>query len=233
MWYILNFIIGAIFGSFLNVIIYRGVEGLSIKNPPRSFCPNCKTRLKWYDNIPILSFLILKGKCRYCGTKISPRYLFIELILSFGFLIHYIVFAFPIALILDSLLFVTLAVIFIDLKIMMIPDFAWIVVGLAGFLDVFLNGDFLFRILAFSIVLLVLLILKFLYRDSLGSGDIFLMTAFSFLLSLPLAFYMMIISSVLGILFAIVKRSKIIPFGPFISLSGYILYILNVLYFLK
>lgn len=231
MWYIINFIIGAIFGSFLNVIIYRGVEGLSVKNPPRSFCPNCKATLKWYDNIPILSYLILKGKCRYCGTKISPRYLFVELVLSFGFLFHFAFFPFPIALILDSLLFVLIAVFYIDLKIMMIPDFAWIVVGIAGFFDFLLNDYILLRTIAFSIVLIILLILKFLYKEGLGSGDIYLMSAFSFLLSLPLAFYMMIISSVLGILFAIFKKSKIIPFGPFIALSGYLLYILKILFF--
>jgi len=229
LWYILNFIIGAIFGSFLNVIIYRGVEGLSIKNPPRSFCPNCKTSLKWYDNIPILSYLFLRGKCRYCGSKISPRYLIVELILALGFTLHFIFFPIPIAFMLDSLLFITLAVFYIDFKIMMIPDFAWIVVGLVAVFDTFLHGELFLRVISFSFVLLILIILKVLYKEGLGSGDIYLMSAFSFLLSLPLSFYMMIISSVLGILYAILRKSKVIPFGPFIVLSGYFLFMINVL----
>ncbi|SHH40511.1 prepilin peptidase [Thermosipho atlanticus] len=233
MWYIINFVFGALFGSFLNVIIYRSVEGISIINPPRSFCPICKTTLKWYDNIPILSYIFLRGKCRYCGAKIPLRYLIVELVPAFGFLIHSLFFSLPVTLILNSLLFITIAVIYIDLKIMMIPDFAWLIVGFAAILDIFLHGELFLRVIAFSTVLIILLILKFRYKDGMGSGDIFLMSAFSLLLSIPLAFYMMVLSSILGILFAIFKKSKIIPFGPFISLSGYFLYMFSIIFLMR
>ncbi|MBO8160093.1 MAG: prepilin peptidase [Thermosipho sp. (in: Bacteria)] len=233
MWYFVNFILGAILGSFLNVIIYRSVEGLSINNPPRSFCPNCKTTLKWYDNIPILSYIILRGRCRYCHQRIPIRYLLVELVMAFGFLIHSLFFIWQVNLILNAILFVTIAVIFIDLKIMMIPDFAWIIIGVVSIVDLILNGELFLRLISFVVVLSILLILKAIYKEGMGSGDIFLMSVFSFLLSLPFAFYMMILSSVLGIFFAYLRKSKVIPFGPFISLSGYFLYILDILIMVK
>ncbi|MEO2065659.1 MAG: prepilin peptidase, partial [Desulfurobacteriaceae bacterium] len=63
------FLFGLIFGSFLNVCIYRIPKGKSILWPPSS-CPNCGSRIKWYDNVPVLSYIILRGKCRNCGKKI-------------------------------------------------------------------------------------------------------------------------------------------------------------------
>ncbi|MEZ4461915.1 MAG: prepilin peptidase [bacterium] len=70
---------GAAIGSFLNVVIYRVPAGLSVVHPP-SRCPKCETRIAWYDNLPILSWLILRGKCRHCKTPISPRYALVELL---------------------------------------------------------------------------------------------------------------------------------------------------------
>jgi leader peptidase (prepilin peptidase)/N-methyltransferase len=69
---------GAVFGSFSNVVIYRIPRYKSIFTPSRSFCPNCESLIAWYDNIPILSFLLLGGKCRKCNAPISPRYLVVE-----------------------------------------------------------------------------------------------------------------------------------------------------------
>lgn len=70
-------ILGACFGSFSNVLIYRLPRNLSVVGP-RSFCPSCKTQVAWYDNIPLLSWLLLRGKCRHCQASISPRYLILE-----------------------------------------------------------------------------------------------------------------------------------------------------------
>lgn len=70
-------VLGACFGSFSNVLVYRLPRNLSVVGP-RSFCPNCKNQVSWYDNIPLLSWLMLKGKCRHCHEKISPRYLVLE-----------------------------------------------------------------------------------------------------------------------------------------------------------
>jgi leader peptidase (prepilin peptidase)/N-methyltransferase len=81
------FILGSVIGSFLNVCIYRMPRNISIKKPLRSFCPECKKSIPWYDNIPILSYILLKRRCRFCGKKISYRYLVIELLTAIMFLI--------------------------------------------------------------------------------------------------------------------------------------------------
>ncbi|MBR4088672.1 MAG: prepilin peptidase [Bacteroidales bacterium] len=70
-------LLGLCVGSYLNVVIYRLPQKMSTAFPP-SHCPGCSKPIAWYDNIPILSFLLLKGKCRHCKTEISPRYLFVE-----------------------------------------------------------------------------------------------------------------------------------------------------------
>jgi leader peptidase (prepilin peptidase) / N-methyltransferase len=82
------FVLGLAFGSFLNVCIYRLPLELSVVTP-RSACPNCKQPIAMYDNIPILSWLILRGRCRHCQAKISPRYLMIELLTAILFLVCY------------------------------------------------------------------------------------------------------------------------------------------------
>ena len=73
-------LIGLFLGSFSNVLVYRLSEHKSLFNPSRSFCPTCGNPIKWYDNIPLLSYIILRGKCRNCKEKISIRYPLIELI---------------------------------------------------------------------------------------------------------------------------------------------------------
>ena len=84
------FILGLMVGSFLNVCIYRIPKGKSIVTP-RSFCPNCNTFIKWYDNVPVLSYLILWGRCRICKVKIPARYPLVELLTGYVFIqLYYI-----------------------------------------------------------------------------------------------------------------------------------------------
>jgi hypothetical protein len=68
--------LGAVVGSFLNVCIYRLPIDMSVNRPRRSFCPSCKTQLTWYQNVPLLSWLFLRGKCANCGARIAFRYFF-------------------------------------------------------------------------------------------------------------------------------------------------------------
>lgn len=88
-WSILILLLGGCIGSFLNVVIYRWPRGLSIRRPSRSFCPNCETTIGWYDNVPVISFLVLRGRCRKCGTRISAQYPLVELATALLFLMAY------------------------------------------------------------------------------------------------------------------------------------------------
>ena len=81
------FLLGAVIGSFLNVVIYRLPAGLSVNEPKRSFCPHCKTQIPWSQNIPILSWLLLRGKCAKCGAPIAFRYFAVELVTAALFLV--------------------------------------------------------------------------------------------------------------------------------------------------
>src|ERR1700704_5279212 len=80
----LAFLAGLLIGSFLNVCVYRLPRDLSVVRP-RSHCPSCETQIAWYDNIPVLSYLILRGRCRHCGERILIRYLFVELATAAAF----------------------------------------------------------------------------------------------------------------------------------------------------
>lgn len=77
---VFSFVLGSLIGSFLNVCIYRLPLGLSVNEPKRSFCPHCKNQLRWYHNLPIVSWLVLRGKCGFCGAPISVRYPLVELL---------------------------------------------------------------------------------------------------------------------------------------------------------
>lgn len=85
-WAIWAFILGSCVGSFLNVVIYRLPRGGSVNSPARSYCPNCKTTIAWYDNLPIVSFLLLRGRCRTCAAPISWQYPLVELTTGLLFL---------------------------------------------------------------------------------------------------------------------------------------------------
>lgn len=88
-WSILALVLGACVGSFVNVVIYRWSRDLSIRRPARSFCPACEKTIAWYDNIPVLSFLLLGGRCRHCRAVISWQYPLVELATAFVFLLTY------------------------------------------------------------------------------------------------------------------------------------------------
>ena len=94
---IISFIIGASIGSFLNVVIYRLPRGISVNKPRRSFCPTCNYKIPFYLNIPIISWLILLGKCRNCSSKVSIRYLLVELITGVLFLSCWLIYALPLS----------------------------------------------------------------------------------------------------------------------------------------
>jgi leader peptidase (prepilin peptidase)/N-methyltransferase len=116
------FIMGLSFGSFLNVCIYRLPLGLSVV-APRSACPECKQPIAMYDNIPILSWLMLGGRCRQCRTRISPRYLMIELLTGLLFVACYWCFGFTLSTLkYCAFAFLLLGLIFTDAETKLLPD---------------------------------------------------------------------------------------------------------------
>jgi leader peptidase (prepilin peptidase) / N-methyltransferase len=116
------FLLGLAFGSFLNVCIYRLPLGLSVVTP-RSACPNCKKPIAFYDNLPVLSWLILRGRCRHCNAKISPRYLFIELLTGILFLGCYVYGGLTLATLKYCVFgFLLLGLIFTDAETKLLPD---------------------------------------------------------------------------------------------------------------
>lgn len=93
--HIMVFLLGAGIGSFLNVVIYRLPLGMSVSNPKRSFCPKCKKQIAWYHNLPLLSWLFLRGKCAYCKGEIPFRYFFVELLTACFFYAVFLKFSGP------------------------------------------------------------------------------------------------------------------------------------------
>ncbi len=231
MWHFLSFLFGIVIGSFLNVVIYRlPRKNLNIVKPAYSICPNCGQRIEWYDNVPIISYILLAGKCRKCKAKISPRYPIVELVNGFCYMLnsyrssHFIEF-----LALSLLISCSLIIAFIDLEFMLIPDTTMILVALASFVLWFLSGANLFNLIGVAAVTALLLILMIAYKGGMGGGDVILMAALSLSLGIVGSFYTLIFASVSAILYALIKsRGKLsmkqkIPFGTFLAPAGYVM----------
>jgi leader peptidase (prepilin peptidase) / N-methyltransferase len=123
-WFLAStiFLYGLAFGSFLNVCIYRLPLGLSVVKP-RSACPNCRRQIAFYDNLPVLSWLILRGRCRHCQSRISSRYLLIELLTGVLFLACYAYFGLTLAALKFCIFgFLLLGLIFTDAETKLLPD---------------------------------------------------------------------------------------------------------------
>ncbi len=236
---IVSFIMGTIFGSFYNVCIYRIPEKQSVANPP-SHCYSCKNRLKPRDLIPILSWIFLKGKCRYCGIKISQRYAAIELLTGILFALTYIVFGFEFKTIYYMILISLLIIItFIDLDHYIIPDeiiiigsIIALVVNLLGYGVTFSDG-IKGSIIAGGGVLLVTLGIEYIVKkEVMGGGDIKLYAMLGLFLGIKLTLLTILLSiyigGIYGVIFIIYSKLKkkefnsIVPFGPFISVASLI-----------
>lgn len=235
-----SFSIGAIIGSFLNVLILRLPEGRSIVSPP-SQCPKCARKIHFYDNIPILSYLFLKGKCRHCGEAISFRYPLVEfstavissaLFINFGPNWSYLIMLmFSAALI---------AVFWIDLDHLIIPDAIsvnWVVFGMSGSLLGIIPGmDWKSSALGFLLGGAILYIPAYLYYrlrhiEGLGGGDIKLLAMMGTFIGTGGVVFVLFFASlsgsivaIFGLIFGHTGSKTPIPFGPFLSGAG-LLYI--------
>lgn len=233
------FTIGACIGSFLNVCIYRVPENRSIVTPG-SFCPACKKGIPFYCNIPVLSYLFLKGRCRFCHQTISIRYPFIEILTGvFAFLLFY---RFGLGLPMlywFGFICVLITISFIDIDHQIIPD----IISLPGIL-IFASSFYFLPEMSFKDTLLGILTgggslyaVAYLYyllkkQEGMGGGDIKLLAMIGAATGIKGVFFTIFAGSLFGTFFGIffmlyskIADSKLkIPFGPFLSL-GAILYI--------
>ena len=237
---VLVILVGLAIGSFLNVVIYRLPRDMSLSKPG-SHCPKCNNRIKWYDNIPVLSFLILRGKCRHCHEKISFRYPAVELFTAIIFFLCLTLFTnvvipsmganwvkFGVSLVACSAL---IAIFGCDLDTMLIPDslqFVLLACGLVLLLDDPSFNNILMKIIGFFGAGLLFYLVAFIYKsihkkEGLGFGDIELVAVGGLLLGGPQMIYALLIACVFGgiillILFFVNKnKEKEYPFGVFLT----------------
>ena len=135
---VLAFLVGAAIGSFLNVGIYRLPREISIKEPSRSFCPVCKTQIPWRQNIPLVSWLLLRGRCANCGARIAFRYFGVELLTALLFLAIWQFFPFKIAITYWVFVSILLIATFVDFEHFIIPDQITIGGTIAGLVGSFI-----------------------------------------------------------------------------------------------
>lgn len=240
--YVYSFIFGLIVGSFLNVCIYRIPAKISLWWPP-STCPKCKTKIKFYDNIPVLSYLILRGKCRHCKEPISIQYPLIEAFT--GLITLLVVWALGLSAWTAVALFITYCLIvlsIIDFKLFIIPDRFSIGLAVLGLIVSFINPAFIGGPMAKFVQALIgggvgffglwgmavigSIIFK---KEAMGGGDIKLLAAVGTITGLEGVISSLMISSFAGLIYyavlALLKKNpqnKTIPFGPFISLGLFI-----------
>lgn len=240
--YFLSGILGAILGSFANVCIARMPAGISVVSP-RSRCPRCGHKLGWRENIPLISFAILRGRCKSCRERISFRYPLVEAISIALAILTWWHFQDPYRFIVYFCLLVVPLVIvsFIDLEHMIIPDaisISGIFAGLGARLLFAERGMHLDAaidsVLGAAIGALFLFIVAFGYekikkQEGLGGGDIKLIAMLGAFFGWKAAIFILLVSSVLGSIvgavFLIALRKGIryaIPFGPFLAAAGLI-----------
>lgn len=234
------FIVGTVMGSFYHVVATRlSMEESIIK--PGSHCPRCNHFLKWYENIPIISYLILKGKCSECGSKIPLSYLVVEIVTGALFAVCYHVFGISIELLIGIIFISSLVIVIIsDIEYMIILDEVLIVSTLvvAVIYVIFLGleqaayhiysgvGAF---VIMYSIKLLGDKLFK---KESLGGGDIKLMFLFGMVLGLPMSVCTIFLATFIAFPVALIilfsNKENVIPFGPFLSMAAMIIYISGV-----
>jgi leader peptidase (prepilin peptidase)/N-methyltransferase len=232
--------LGLIFGSFFNVVGIRLPEGKSIAYPP-STCPKCGRKLRFYELIPVISYIIQLGKCRGCKQHISITYPIFELLTGLLFAACYYVFGFSSELII-ALTFVSGLVIIIisDIHYLSIPDEIILIFSISIIIEkVLIEGIHAAAIalgggmLSFILMYLIKLCGDYFFKEeSLGGGDIKLMFLIGCVLGIWVSMFSIMLAAFLAlpisIIILIYKKSNIISFGPFLSMAGMLFYLLHI-----
>lgn len=223
------FVFGLIVGSFLNVCIYRIPIEIGISFPP-SHCPVCQERIKWYDLFPVISYILLRGKCRKCGEIISIEYPIVELIVGITYSLLYIKFGLTITLVKFIILFGFIIVIaMIDFKTTYVYFKTTLMGSIFGLVFIIINyyqgqeiiGYVYGALLSGGILALIVIVTK-----GMGWGDVEIGFLCGFYLGFKLTCVMLFLAFVtgglIGLLLIILKlktRKDTMPFGPFIAFS--------------
>lgn len=223
------FVFGILIGSFLNVVIYRIPKGESIVFPA-SKCQSCQKALKWYHNIPIFSWIFLRGKCGFCREKISIQYPFIELLTGvMALAIFYklgLVWYMPIVFAVFSLL---LALVVIDFTYMEIPDSLNLLALALAILNPDIIGSFQNALLAAGGMTLLRYYLSFfINKEAMGEGDIIVAGTMGGLLGFPGFLYALFIAAIVALIPSLLTKDTQVPFVPFLIIGTFIAYMFNV-----
>ena len=231
---VLLFLLGLVIGSFLNVCIYRLPRGESIV-VPRSHCPSCKVFLCWFDNVPLLGYLILRGHCRECKSVISPVYPLVELSTAILLVAQYAVIAHSPVLVLVRLFFSCLMIVlfFTDLQHRVLPNMVTIPGVIIGWCcSWFVSPGWLDSSISIVVGSTFLIVLSETYyrivgREGLGMGDVKMLAMIGAFLGWELMLFTMLMASILGVLvwIAILVSGRggtryLLPLGSFMAISA-------------
>jgi leader peptidase (prepilin peptidase)/N-methyltransferase len=240
MYHVINifliFILGLIVGSFSNVCIYR-IPRIESIIYPASHCPKCHSNISPGDNIPLLSYILLKGRCRHCKSKISIQYPIVELLTGLIYLIIYLVYGFSVQTLIYIILSSALIIIaFVDLNEQIVPD----VISLPGTATGFILSFFVPYISFINsalgvaagggIILVIALGGSAIFKkEAMGGGDVKLAAMIGaflglryIVISLFLGFFLGALVGIFLIMSKIKSRKDVVPFGPFIVLGSFI-----------
>ncbi len=238
MLYIAFFIIGSLWGSFSNVCIYRLPNNDNVVKG-RSFCPDCKNKIRWIDNIPFFSYLFLKGECRDCKKPISFEYFVVELLAAISFVAIFHIYGLSITTLLLLILSISFIIIFfIDLKHFIIPNeltFPLMVIGFLKSFDPNLNqtifpnyiNSLIGGLFGYSIIWLIIFFYKKVRKkEGMGLGDAKLLAAVGFWfgwVSIPFTIFFSSVMALIVVTPSLIKKKKDmatqIPFGPYIIIG--------------
>lgn len=235
IFYIFVTLLGLVFGSFLNCLIWRIYKNESVGG--RSYCPNCRKQIDWQDNIPLLSFIFLRGRCRHCRKSISWQYPLVELVTALLFLLTFIKEAgspdLSLLILRDWLLIITLVIVFVyDFRWQLIPvNVLWVMSGVMFVINLLLGHEF-FSLILFGIIGALFFLIQYLltHRKGVGEGDIWLGLFLG--LVFPNSYQLILvwvasycIGSIVALILVSARRKEIkarIALGPFLVLGAMI-----------
>ena len=226
---VMVFLFGLVIGSFLNVVIFRIPKGESISYPA-SHCQSCHTPLKWYHNIPLLSWIFLGGKCAFCKEKISKQYTIVELTNAIIYLLLFFNLGFvcymPFVAITFSAL---LALVMIDFEYMAVPDS----INFFALATSLIQPDYIEAIIHASIAAGGLWLIGFISsviakKEAMGGADVIVAGTMGALLGFPNFFIAIFLSAILAMIPSLLNRESGVPFVPFLAIATFIVYIYDI-----